>query len=91
MTILSYESTHFCLGCLFAIVIFWVFPILRADLDHIKTTNGGDSDAQTVLIWSKSAGKIARKIAFKIRKFGITIANKHPSLIDSLLLIIFYD
>ena len=53
----------------------WVFPILHTDFDHIKTTNGDDSDAQTVLIWSKSVGKIARKIVFKIRKF-----KKKPTL-----------
>ena len=47
----------------------WVFTILRTDFDHIKTENGDDSDAQTVLIWSKSVAKIARKIAFEIRKF----------------------
>ena len=49
------------------------------DFDDIKTANGGDSDAQTVLISWKSVAKIAWKIVFKIRKMGVTIANKYPN------------
>ena len=42
--------------------------IFATDFDDIKTVNGHHSDAQTVLISSKSVAEIARKIAFEIRK-----------------------
>ena len=44
-----------------------IFPAkFPADFDDIKTVNGHDSDPQTVLISSKSAGKIGQKIGFEI-------------------------
>ena len=42
-----------------------IFP---ADFDDIKTVNGHDSDPQTVLISSKSVGKIGGKSRFEFRK-----------------------
>ena len=45
------------------------FPqIFATDFDDIKTVNGHHSDAQTVLIWSKSARKIGQKSLFEILK-----------------------
>ena len=43
-------------------------PILPADFDDIKTENAYISYPQTVLIWSKSAGKIGGKSLFEICK-----------------------
>ena len=50
-------------------------PIFATDFDDIKTVNGHHSDAQTVLIWSKSARKIGQKTRFEICKTDIFLTG----------------